>query len=77
MDPVQIETTTDIVTLQIWGDQYGLALGITWGDDDDWPSAYLNEGQALRAILAMATRYNHLFGDTRRCNVNFGLVGEE
>jgi hypothetical protein len=74
MEPYVIETATENVNLVISDSCGGLVVSVE--EVDEAVDAYLNEGQALRAILAMATRYNKTFTN-RRCDVQFGILEEE
>jgi hypothetical protein len=75
MGPYEIDTETDGVKVRVFEEVYGVAFDITWGGDDDWPSAYLNESQTRNFMMILAHRYNKKF-PAATCKISFELNEE-
>lgn len=73
MLPVPIETDTEHITLVISDAGPSVILDIKQGEDSEF-AVWLNESQTMRTILALATRYNSLYGADRQCAVTFQFL---
>jgi hypothetical protein len=76
MEPYEISTETDGVKIRVFRDtEFGVFFDITWGGDDEWPSAWMSESQARTFLMTLAHQYNKAFPEAS-CHISFELNEE-